>query len=538
MHDLKQYFDKILHQKAFKFSITFILICFPIMATLSDYGTTLDEPIYQEAAWSIKKWLSLGPEKIFDRHEIDSFWKTDPARNVHPSGVKWLYLIAQKTIFWENDPYRQNAVLNVLIFCISMTFFLTWWADFRLSRCVIFLIVLLSMPRFFAHTHFPATDMPMISFLLLLVVSMDKALFRNYFWLTGILLGFFLSIKITSLLLALPVFMVLFFCHRNDPLKILIRFIIICLAGLFTFYLLNPDYWFSPISRINEFIMQSVTRRSWTPFKVFFNGEFYKYRGPFYYPFTMFFITTPILHILLLFTGLFYFSTNRESRNNHKMILICACLIFPFFILTLPISPAHDGIRYLLPAFPFAACFMTIGLEKTWYFIRERRFNLTVLKRIFQWVVAAALTFILAMDLRSPARYPPFELSYYNRIIGGVSGAFRHGYETTYWWEILNDDILALLNTKCAGSLIYFPLLPTDYYFDHLINIKRVDFIPTVNIKDAQYMLIIGRPNVNFWEFYTRPKFKNIGKMPNKIWDISLDSVPLLQLYSIQNIIR
>ena len=72
------------------------------MATLTDYGITSDEPIYMEAAWNIEKWLSLKPNKIFNQNEIDRYWKTDPIRNVHPSGVKWLYLTAQKSIFWEN----------------------------------------------------------------------------------------------------------------------------------------------------------------------------------------------------------------------------------------------------------------------------------------------------------------------------------------------------------------------------------------------------------------------------------------------------
>lgn len=515
-----------------KWPLLLALTLSPIMLTLSDYGVTFDEPIYMEAAWNIKKWLSLEPKKIFDQDEIERYWETDPARNVHPSGVKWLYLIAQKTVFWETDPYVQNAFFNVFIFGISLTVFLVWWTDFQLSTSIIYIIILLSIPRFFAHAHFPATDIPLTSLFLLFIVSMERTVFRHYFWISGIILGVFASIKITSILLIFPIFVLFIIYNRHEWQKIFTRIVLISLIGITIFYLLNPDYWFSPLSRLQKFLIQSVTRRSWTPFTVFFNGEFYDYRAPFYYPFTMFLTTTPILHIIFMLIGFSTFACDVTLRNNLKMLLICTGLMLPFLILTLPISPAHDGVRYMLPCFPFAACFMTFGLKKAWHFIREN-IDITKFKRVCQWITAALLLSIFAMDLHSPARYPPFELSYYNRIIGGISGAFRRGYETTYLWEIMNNDVLKRLNEICGGHTVYFPLPPNDFYFKHMIDAKKINFIPTLDLKEAQYMLIIGRPYVKFWEIYTWPRFKNIGKIPIKIWDVSLDSVPLIQLYSI-----
>jgi hypothetical protein len=216
------------------------------------------------------------------------------------------------------------------------------------------------------------------------------------------------------------------------------------------------------------------------------------------------------------------------------MQLIAACFIFPFVILALPISPAHDGIRYLLPAYPFAACLMTVGLEKLWEFVNSPH-GFPFSMNVRRFITAAICLPILLIDLRCAARIPPFELSYYNSLVGGVKGAYIKGYETTYWWEIMNDHTLDRLNEFCNGSYVYFPLPPIHWYFKHMINSGKIRFRPTYDIKNADYMLIIGRPYVKYWEHRAIENFKSLNKIPEKRWGIVLDSVPLLQLYSVED---
>lgn len=533
MFNIKLHSINIIYSRLSKWIISLSLICIPVLGTLSDYGVTFDEPIYMEAAWNIQKWLSLDQQKSFTQAEIDRHWRVDLERNVHPSGVKWLYLTAQKIIFWEKDPYTQNRVLNILIFSISILLFLSWWAGDSLVRYISFIVLLLTIPRFFAHTHFAATDIPMTSLLLLFVVCLDKTLFLKSFWLAGIILGIGASIKITSSILAMPLLLVFLIWYRYKWKAILPRVALICLTAVLVFYILNPDWWFSPLSRYREFMTQTLTRRTWTPFTLYFGGDFYTYRAPLCYPFAIFFITTPLLHMLLLFLGLGYFFAEGGLRTNLKMILLFILLVFPFLILALSISPAHDGIRYLLPAFPFAVCFMTLGLEKLWRFLRECD-STSSLRKAARWITAAFALALIAGDLHNPAWYPPFELSYYNRIVGGLSGANHHGYETTYWMEILNDDVLKQLNKLCTRASVYFPISPTDHFFSHMLNNRKIEFIPEPDHSKANFMFIIGRPYVRFWESKMLPKYEQEGKISVPVWDISLDTVPLFRLYMIQ----
>ena len=505
------------------------------MITLADYGVTFDEPIYMEAAWNVKEWLSLKPHEMFGQKEIDYYWKTDPERNIHPSTLKWLLVAAQKIIFWESDSYRKSRVLNLLIFSMALLLFLNWWAADSFWRSGIFLLLLLSIPRFFAHIHFSATDIPMTSFLMLFIVLLDKTLFRRSFWSVGIVLGLFVGIKLTSALLSLPIFLVYLLYYRDQWKTLIARIGIICLIGFLVFYAINPDWWFSPLSTCQEYLTQSLTRRSWTPFTVYFGGHLYNYRGPFYYPFTMFFITTPLLNITLLLSGIGYFFYEKGLRKNFKMILIFTCFAFPFLLLALPTSPAHDGIRYLVPSYPFAACFMTLGLQKLWEFAAERSSE-SRKKLATKGLVVIGTMALLVSDLNSPARVPPFELSYYNGIVGGLSGAQRKGYETTYWWEILNDDVIKRLNGLCGRYGVYFPATPTDLFFKHMRSDQKITFHPVQDPEKSKFMLIFGRPTVRFWESKTWPLYRREGKIPIPIWDISLDSVPLLRLYLIRDL--
>ncbi|MGD2127616.1 MAG: hypothetical protein PVG99_16175, partial [Desulfobacteraceae bacterium] len=93
--------------------------------------------------------------------------------------------------------------------------------------------------------------------------------------------------------------------------------------------------------------------------------------------------------------------------------------------------------------------------------------------------------------------------------------------------------VLRELNKRCAGGSVYFPLSPTDFFFKHMRQARKIEFSPVMDPKGADYMFIIGRPYVTFWETKSQPLYEQEGKIPVPVWDISLDSVPLLKLYAI-----
>ena len=531
---LYAYSKKVVEARWVQTLVLFLLFSAPILYTLHDYGITHDEPIYMEASRHVRQWLSLDLPNMFSQASIEEHWKTDPVRNVHPSGVKWLYIIAQGTVFWEKDPYIQNRMFSIFLFAGSLALFLQW--NFRSSpgKCILAVLLLLSIPRFFAHAHFAATDIPMTAFLLLFVIGTEKGLDRGHPWLAGVLLGMLASIKITSLLLALPIFVFFLLLQRSGWTKGLQRASVLCGTAALTFYVLNPDWWFSPLSRGVEFIAQTVTRKEWALFTVYFGGAFYPYRGPFTYPFIMFFITTPLLHLFFLLVGIGALFLDKTVRGDFRMILVIIGFSTPFLILALPVSPTIDGVRYLLPAFPFAACLMAFGFLRLWNFV-VRPEGKSPSKIALRIGLATGSLVLFALDMDNPARQPPYELSYYNSSVGGLAGAYQRGYETTYWWEIFNEDAIREVNKRTSGKPVYFPLLPTDLFFKQAMERGELAFFVEEELRKAEFVLIIGRPNVNYWEKHIRSALKKEGKILSAVWEISLDSVPLLRLHKIRH---
>ena len=45
-------------------------------------------------------------------------------------------------------------------------------------------------------------------------------------------------------------------------------------------------------------------------------------------------------------------------------------------------------------------------------------------------------------------RIHPYELSYYNELIGGPRGAWARGFELTYWYDAFNPSVIRELNAR------------------------------------------------------------------------------------------
>ena len=63
-------------------------------------------------------------------------------------------------------------------------------------------------------------------------------------------------------------------------------------------------------------------------------------------------------------------------------------------------------------------------------------------------------------------RYHPLQLSYYNALIGGLSGANRAGMEPTYYWDAVTPDVREWLNTHTGDRRsvgFAFPAVTFEY---------------------------------------------------------------------------
>jgi hypothetical protein len=81
-------------------------------------------------------------------------------------------------------------------------------------------------------------------------------------------------------------------------------------------------------------------------------------------------------------------------------------------------------------------------------------------------LAVGVLAVVLGSGAWSTWRYHPLQLSYYNALIGGLSGATRAGMEPTFYWEALTPDARDWLNaqTEAGRSVeVVFPTVTIEY---------------------------------------------------------------------------
>src|SRR5262249_14635879 len=122
-------------------------------------------------------------------------------------------------------------------------------------------------------------------------------------------------------------------------------------------------------------------------------------------------------------------------------------LFFLLNLVTIPVlrmlpTPAHDGVRLFLPTFFFLAAFA--GWGAVW--IADGLARLTRTRPA--WFRAAASGLVLIPSAWQLIKVHPYELSYYNELVGGPRGAWHWGFELSYWYDAFNDRALADINAR------------------------------------------------------------------------------------------
>ena len=126
----------------------------------------------------------------------------------------------------------------------------------------------------------------------------------------------------------------------------------------------------------------------------------------------------------------------------------------------LPITAIHDQERLLLPAFLQLAVLAGGGFALLYGSLAralDARFRArgAGFGRSARWLLGAGLAIVLLLPgFLGIIRLHPFELSYYNEVVGGAAGARRLGMETTYYASTYGY-FLPALNDLPAGSKLW-----------------------------------------------------------------------------------
>ena len=210
----------------------------------------------------------------------------------------------------------------------------------------------------------------------------------------------------------------------------------------------NPAWWRETLVRLTHYYTLSNDRQGALPdILILYFGQIYKYSLPWHNGWVLAAITVPPTILFVGVLGIVW-GLRRVSGDRLPLYFLLHMVTLP--CLRMLHTPAHDGVRLMLPTFFFLAAFAGFGAAWIGSAIGSR----------LRWGPALTGVVVLAPALVSLVRIHPYELSYYNILVGGTPGAWRRGLELTYWYDAFTPAVIRDLNAK----------LPPGAELDHLNN--------------------------------------------------------------------
>jgi hypothetical protein len=295
-------------------------------------------------------------------------------------------------------------------------------------------------PRMFGHLMIAATDSPVaMSWLVLTLIvwRLDRTPVAAHRPLLRLLLfvclGMASATKITGFLVIFPLFAYLLFQRNYRESWWLVR---AALFALIFVLIVSPPMWRHPLAGISHYLYYPFLR-STEAISSFYLGRFYTFYLPWHYFTVITAVTCPLI-LLLLLSGLLY---ARQAPLHGLLRVILFPLGFWLILAHLPATPKHDGIRQLLSMYPFIGLLSWCGLMG-WQWRLGRMTRLPG-RRLLQPVLIPIILLSLSIEI---ARVHPFELSFYNSLIGGIRGAEKKGFEISYYLEAIHPDFIRRIN--------------------------------------------------------------------------------------------
>lgn len=422
-----------------------------LFSSESQIGLTWDEPIYMTAGEQAIHWLGLIAKgqtgEAFQDVPFGTGWGLV---NEHPpltrifTGVGWWATHGLLSLPTSQRVGAMALSAMMLALITVLTARQRGWAVGLFS-----LAALLSMPRLFFHAHLAAIDFPIAAMWMLatllfyrstLAVAQEER-FRHYRWhllraalVVGIGLGVALLTKINAVLL-LPYWLLWLLCNRR-LWRTLPLYLLSVPIALFVLIAGWPWIWKDPIGGLQNwfaFFFNHYEIRQW------FAGHLY-INTPSYLPGLLVAITTP-LPLLLLALGASFSLFWRWLRARMTLVSyewawfslqlvgVAANWIYYGFV-----GRIHDQDRLLLPLFFHVAILSGEGFAHLILPLIWRLFYWLKLEQRWQTVAASLAALLLLWPGISSTLYVhPFELAYYNSLVGGIKGARSRDLETIYF---------------------------------------------------------------------------------------------------------
>jgi hypothetical protein len=476
-------------------------------ATLKDYGLAWDEPPYFHAADLHMDWIIDFPKNInegkfkesLSDENIKAAWRWDPYHVPHPPFSRIVSGVTNKVSSGWLDKFSTYRLAPALFFAVLITVIFVWMRQiFGVATGLFSAIALMAIPNVFGFAHIAVTDLPLASMWFLTAFCFWKGL-QDWKWslACGLIWGLGLATKFPAILIPIPLMLWAHLFYRNRYANNIFSMLFL---GPLIMIATQPYLWHQSGLRVLEFLYEGLSRgyRADANFPIYFLDQLYfTHQLPWYYPFFLVGVTTPEPLVILGAGSLVSLIWNRKGTSTVVLFALNA-----FFILGLGLMPGavlHDGVRQMLPALPFLAAtagvgFYTIG---EWLFsLFSRSPQLQAVANLRGKLVGALALLILFSPVLDLYLCHPFQLSFYNRFVGGVRGAYQRGLELTYSMEAFTPDFIDAINTKLPHNSVINASF-ANFMFNHYQKEGRLRAdIKISTAESSDYYILLNRRSV------------------------------------------
>jgi hypothetical protein len=434
-----------------------------ISLTAKDYGVAWDEPPYYHAADLHLKWIvEVGDNlvrdelrKSLDDANIKAAWHWNPYNVPHPPFSRIISAIAKNLSGDMVDKFTAYRLAPALFFAVLVAVIYLWLNElFGPATGLFSASALMLIPNLFGYAHIAVTDLPLATMWFLTVYCFWKGL-TGWQWsiALGVVWGLALSTKFPALLIPVPLIVWAHLFHRDKYANNI--FSLVFIAPL-VMVATQPYLWHQTGLRVLEFLYEGISRgyRTDANFGVFFLNQILSSQQlPWHYPFYIVAVTTPEPILLLALVGILSAIWLREQRSI--LLLLTLNATFVLILGVLPGAVLHDGVRQMLSALPFIAALAGVGffvLTAALVNVAHRSESLQRINNLKGKVTAAFFVLVCVNPAIDLYLAHPFQLSYYNRLVGGIRGGYKRGLETTYFMEAITPAFLQRLNEKLPHS--------------------------------------------------------------------------------------
>jgi MFS family permease len=532
-----------MESKTGRWSVPLALFVFSLLliaATSKDYGIAWDEPAYFHASdlhvdWilDLKHRLSDGNiHSVLDDQSIKAAWHWNPYNVPHPPFSRMISGFAKLAFEPILDKFTAYRIGPALFFAALVTVIYLWMTElFGKATGLFSAFAVILTPNLFGFAHIAVTDLPLASLWFLTAYGFWKGLWQwKWSVVLGVIWGFALSTKFPALLIPMPLILWAHLFHRN-------RYINNVFSMLFVAPIImvatQPYLWHETGLRVLEFLYEGISRgyRPETNFGVlFFNQILTSNQLPWYYSFFMVGATTPEPFILLAIIGIA--SSIWKSEQRSAVLLLFFNLTFILSLGLLPGAVLHDGIRQMLSVLPFLAALAGVGFHSLISgsaTILRNRHAVTKVTRLEAKIAGVLLLLVCFSPLLDIYLCHPFQISFYNRFVGGVRGAYERGFEVTYFMEAFTPDFIRALNENLPNNARVNASVAN---FMFTFYQKEGQLRPDIKITDGQgfdYYVILNRRTA------LGPGERRLMNSPTKpFMAINLANVPLVSVFDLR----